>query len=133
MSKLLTRFHAGQKGFTLIELLVVIAILGVIAAVAIPNILGFIGEGKTEAAQAERHNIEVALTAAMVVADAEATDLAASGDLNSTTDYTVTGTGTATVGSYLLGGNASLEFTWSITQAAGVVNVVGTGDNPLAP
>jgi type IV pilus assembly protein PilA len=35
-----------EKGFTLIELLVVIAILGVLVAVAIPNITKFIGSNR---------------------------------------------------------------------------------------
>jgi len=58
----------GQKGFTLIELLVVIAILGVIAAVAIPNITQFMGSGETEAAAAELHNVQVAASAALYAA-----------------------------------------------------------------
>ena len=63
--KFLKKFRKGQKGFTLIELLVVIAILGVIAAVAVPNVLAFMGRGNTEAAAAELHNVVVAVTAAL--------------------------------------------------------------------
>jgi type IV pilus assembly protein PilA len=63
-------FQKHQKGFTLIELLVVIAILGVIAAVAIPNITSFMGKGEAEAAAAELHNVQVAATAALYSSNA---------------------------------------------------------------
>ena len=59
----LSRLHRGQKGFTLIELLVVIAILGAIAAVVVLNIGGFIGQGETEAAATELHNVQTAVVA----------------------------------------------------------------------
>lgn len=68
------QFRYGQKGFTLVELLVVIAILGVIAAVAVPNVGKFIGKGKTEAAETEIHNVQTAVMAAM--ADAACAEVA---------------------------------------------------------
>jgi type IV pilus assembly protein PilA len=57
------KFRYGEKGFTLIELLVVVAILGVLAAVVVPNVGSFIGQGKTESYQAELHNVETATMA----------------------------------------------------------------------
>lgn len=64
-------FKKNQKGYTLIELLVVIAVLGVIAAVAVPNIVKFMDSGETEAAGAELHNVQVAASAAVHEGDGE--------------------------------------------------------------
>ena len=65
MKGFIKRFQYGEKGFTLIELLVVVAILGVLAAVAIPNVGKFLGQGHKEAASTELHNIQTATMAAM--------------------------------------------------------------------
>ena len=61
--------RCNEKGFTLIELLVVVAILGVLAAVAVPNIGRFMGKGKVESYDAELHNIQTATMA--MIADSQ--------------------------------------------------------------
>jgi type IV pilus assembly protein PilA len=53
----------GKKGFTLIEILIVIAILGILAAVIIPNIAGFITSGKIAAANSEVLSLRTAIRA----------------------------------------------------------------------
>ncbi len=125
--RLLKGFRHGEKGFTLIELLVVVAILGILAAVIVPNIAGFIGEGKAESANTEAHNVETAVVAYMV----DANLITFSGDV---------GPATATGPEVYLTNPTTLQATYTFVDAnitvgtivpggkwTGLQYVVGTG------
>ena len=103
------RSRYAEVGFTLIELLVVVAILGVLAAVAIPNVGKFMGTGHTQAALTELHNVQTAVMAGM--ADAQVGNITG-GTLDSSNDVTISGN--ITVGDYVVGGNASLQGTYTV-------------------
>jgi prepilin-type N-terminal cleavage/methylation domain-containing protein len=53
---------------TLIELVVVVAILGILAAIIVPNVASWIGEGEEEAAKTELYDVQLAMTAVMAKA-----------------------------------------------------------------
>ena len=60
-----SRRHASairaDDGFTLLELLVVLGILTLIATVAAPQVLGYLGQARSQAAQVQIKNIATAL------------------------------------------------------------------------
>src|SRR3989442_13861767 len=59
----LGRRGGGARGFTLIELLIVVAILGIIAAIAIPNLLNALDKGKQKRTMSDMRTICTAIEA----------------------------------------------------------------------
>jgi general secretion pathway protein G len=55
------RRRSGEAGFTLVELLVVLAILGMLVAIATPQVLKYLGNARVETTRVQIHNLSTAL------------------------------------------------------------------------
>lgn len=79
-----------KKGFTLIELIVVIAIIGVLAAILVPSMLGYVKKSKIQSANSTASSVFKAVNSAATEFEEE--DLCVADGV-----YTVTATGLSTV------------------------------------
>ncbi len=51
----------GEKGFTLIEIIIVLAVMGILAAVVVPNVSGYIGRSKERGWEADRNLLQASV------------------------------------------------------------------------
>jgi type IV pilus assembly protein PilA len=118
--RFMKRLHRGEKGFTLIELLIVIAILGIIAAIVVPDVAGFMLTGTLNAANTEAKNVQTAATGYISENNAEWPD--SSDDLE---DFLEGGSIGNLKATYEFGGDAGIEsvsaqewegITWNSTK-----------------
>lgn len=89
--ELLKKYKKNEKGFTLIEMIVVIAIIGVLAAILVPTMNGYISDAQESKREANARTLYTASQAAVTSVMADGTAVVA-GTVNESTTINAEGT-----------------------------------------